>query len=134
MVSLKTAVRTRRLKSIGAKMVELCGLVLLLGFVWFIWHLPSKQVALDRDADGIVVLTGGNSRVTDALELLGAHRGKRLLISGVNPGTTTADIARANPNYDRLFACCVDLDYSAINTLGNALQARLWAESHAFIR
>ncbi len=132
MVSLKTAVRTRRLTSIGARMAPLCGLALVLGFVWFIWRLPAKQVVLDRDADGIVVLTGGSSRVTDALELLAAHRGKRLLISGVNPGTTTADIARENLNYDQLFGCCVDLDYSAINTLGNAVQARLWAESHGF--
>jgi uncharacterized SAM-binding protein YcdF (DUF218 family) len=113
-------------------MAQLCGLALVLGFIWFIWRLPDKQIALDHDADGIVVLTGGSSRVTDALELLAAHRGKRLLISGVNPGTSTADIARENPNYDSLFVCCVDLDYSAINTLGNAVQARLWAESHGF--
>jgi uncharacterized SAM-binding protein YcdF (DUF218 family) len=132
MVSLKTAVQTRRLASLGTKAAVLCGLALVLGFVWFIWRLPDKQVVLDRDADGIVVLTGGSSRVTDALELLAAHRGKRLLISGVNPGTTTTDIARENPDYDQLFICCVDLDYSAINTLGNAVQARLWAESHGF--
>jgi uncharacterized SAM-binding protein YcdF (DUF218 family) len=132
MVSLKTAVRTRRLTSIGARTAKLCGLAVMLGFVWFIWRLPDKQVVLDRDADGIVVLTGGSSRVTDALELLAARRGKRLLISGVNPGTTTADIAHENPNYDQLFTCCVDLDYSAINTLGNAVQARLWAENHGF--
>ena len=40
--------------------------------------LPSEEVALDRNADGIVVLTGGTSRVSDALELLAAGRGKRL--------------------------------------------------------
>jgi uncharacterized SAM-binding protein YcdF (DUF218 family) len=132
MASLKTAVRTRRLRSVGVKVAVLGVIAVAAGFVGFVWRLPDKQIVLDRDADGIVVLTGGSSRVTDALELLAAHRGKRLLISGVNPGTTTADIARQNPNYDRLFICCVDLDYSAINTLGNALQARLWAESHGF--
>ena len=78
------------------------------------------------------MLTGGNSRVTEALELLAARRGKRLLITGVNPGTTTADIAHQIPDYDALFACCVDLDYSAINTFGNALQTRLWAAKHDF--
>jgi uncharacterized SAM-binding protein YcdF (DUF218 family) len=132
MVSLKTAVRTRRIKRVALRAGALCALLLFLGFIGFIWLLPNKQVVLDRDADGIVVLTGGTSRVTDALELLSAHRGKRLLISGVNPGTTIADIARENPSYDRLFACCVDLDYSAINTLGNAVQARLWAAKHDF--
>ena len=132
MVSLKTAVHTRRLAKLALRGGVLCALLLALGFMIFVWLLPHREVALDRDADGIVVLTGGSSRVTDALELLSAHRGKRLLISGVNPGTTIADIARENSNYDRLFACCVDLDYSAVNTLGNAVQTRLWAANHDF--
>jgi uncharacterized SAM-binding protein YcdF (DUF218 family) len=105
---------------------------LLLGFAGFVWLLPSHQVDLDRNADGIVVLTGGTSRVSDALELLASGRGQRLLITGVNPGTTTGDIAHETVNYDRLLACCVDLDYSALNTLGNAVQARRWAIEHGF--
>ena len=60
----------------------------------FLSAVAETGIVLDRDADGIVVLTGGTSRVIDALELLNARRGKRLLITGVNPGTTTADIAR----------------------------------------
>ena len=69
---------------------------------FFLWLLPNEEVALDRNADGIVVLTGGTSRVTDALELLAAGRGKRLLITGVNPGTTTADIAHQSADYEPL--------------------------------
>ena len=88
---------------------------------------------LDRNADGIVVLTGGTSRVTDALELLAAGRGKRLLITGVNPGTTTS---RHRPSglriTSRLLSCCVDLDYSALNTLGNAVETRRWAIDRGF--
>jgi uncharacterized SAM-binding protein YcdF (DUF218 family) len=94
--------------------------------------LPSEEVTLDRNADGIVVLTGGTSRVTDALELLAAGRGRRLLISGVNPGTTVGDIAHQVTGYGRLLACCVDLDYSAINTLGNAVETRRWANTRGF--
>jgi len=89
-------------------------------------------VVLDRNADGIVVLTGGTSRVTDALELLASGRGKRLLISGVNPGTTTADIAHQVSGFSRILSCCVDLDYSAINTLGNAVETRRWAVDRGF--
>jgi uncharacterized SAM-binding protein YcdF (DUF218 family) len=106
--------------------------LLAAGFAFFIWLLPNDEVALDRNADGIVVLTGGTSRVSDALELLSSGRGKKLLITGVNPGTTTTDIAREVANYNRLLACCVDLDYSALNTLGNAVQARRWALEHGF--
>jgi len=132
MPGLKAAVRRRRIMAMIVKLAVLGVLALALGFVGFIWLLPSQEVALDRNADGIVVLTGGASRVTDALELLASGRGKRLLITGVNPGTTTGDIARQTVDYGRLLNCCVDLDYSALNTLGNAVQARRWAVDHRF--
>src|ERR1700733_4984996 len=132
MDSLRSAVKRRRLRSIGLRLAFLCAFLLVAGFGLFIWLLPEQEVALDQNADGIVVLTGGTSRVNDALELLSSGRGKRLLITGVNPGPTTGDIAHQSGNYERLLACCVDLDYSALNTLGNAVQSRSWANSHNF--
>jgi uncharacterized SAM-binding protein YcdF (DUF218 family) len=132
MLSLKTAVRTRRIRFVAVRLAVLAGIAIVLGFMVFLWLLPNEEVALDRNADGIVVLTGGTSRITDALELLAAGRGKRLLITGVNPGTTTGDIARQVADYGRFLACCVDLDYSAINTLGNAVETRRWAIDRGF--
>ena len=132
MLSLRGAVRTRRIRSITLKLVMLGLILLVFGFAGFIWLLPSRQVALDSNADGIVVLTGGTSRISDALDLLASGRGKRLLITGVNAGTTTGDIAREVVNYNTLLSCCVDLDYSALNTYGNAVQARRWAIEHGF--
>jgi len=132
MLSLRTAVKTRRIRSIGLKLAVAFAVLLAVGFGCFIWLLPSEEVVLDRNADGVVVLTGGTSRVVDALELLATGHGKRLLITGVNPGTTTGDIARQVGNFDRLLACCVDLDYSALNTLGNAVQTRRWTLEHGF--
>jgi uncharacterized SAM-binding protein YcdF (DUF218 family) len=132
MSSLRGAVRRRRMTSVIVKLAGLGGIALVIGFFAFIWLLPNEQVALDQNADGIVVLTGGDSRVTDALELLASGHSKRLLITGVNTGTTTTDIARQTVNYNKWLACCVDLDYEALNTLGNAVQARLWAEQHGF--
>ena len=102
------------------------------GFVWFISHVPATEITLNRNADGIVVMTGGASRVSDAIELLAAGHGKRLLISGVNPTTSSAEIARNNPRHEALVACCVDLDHSAINTVGNAIETRRWARDRSF--
>jgi uncharacterized SAM-binding protein YcdF (DUF218 family) len=127
MLSLKSAVRTRRIKSVTIRLLVLCAVALVCGFAWFVWRLPREEVKLDGKADGIVVLTGGSSRVTDALELLAGGHSKRLLITGVNPGTTTGEIARQMPDFSRYLACCVDLDYSAQNTLGNAVGIRRWA-------
>ncbi len=134
MPSLRKAVKRRRIGSIGLKLGLLIVILLAAGFGYFIWQLPSREIALDRNADGIVVLTGGDSRVTDALELLSSGRGKRLLISGVYAGTTTNDIRRQVVDYNRVLSCCVDLDYSAVNTVGNAVQARQWALKNGFLR
>jgi len=102
------------------------------GFVWFVLHVPDTEVALDRNADGIVVLTGGASRISDAIELLAAGHGKRLLISGVHHTTSSTEIARSNPRHKGLVACCVDLDHSAINTTGNAIETRRWVRDRGF--
>jgi len=103
-----------------------------IGFLWFVWCVPKDEVVLGRGADGIVVVTGGASRISDAIELLSEGRGKRLLISGVHPATTSREIARLMPEYGRLIACCVDLDHSAVNTVGNAVETRLWAKARGF--
>src|SRR6516225_3238426 len=132
MHSLSGAVRRRQIGSLFSRLVLLTLVALGVGFLGFLWLLPDEEVVLDRNADGIVVLTGGTSRVADALELLAAGRGKRLLISGVNPGTTTTDIARQTAGYDKLLKCCVDLDYAAVNTLGNAVETRRWAIDRGF--
>jgi uncharacterized SAM-binding protein YcdF (DUF218 family) len=42
------------------------------------------------------------------------------------------EIAHQVVDYNRLLSCCVDLDYSALNTLGNAVQARRWTLQHDF--
>src|SRR5581483_10127343 len=99
------------------------GFVLLVcGFFWFFLQIPTEEVQLDRKADGIVVLTGAAARIPDAIELLAAERGKRLLISGVHPGTSSREIARVTPLYSKYFKCCIDLDRSALNTFGNAVE------------
>ena len=87
-----------------------------------------------RNADGIVVLTGGSSRVTDAMELLAAGYGKRLLISGVHPTNDVHDLARTLPDNHKLLSCCVDLDRSAVNTRSNAAETRRWASPFDFAR
>jgi uncharacterized SAM-binding protein YcdF (DUF218 family) len=109
------------------------GAVLLgAGFCWFVFTIPAEEVTLDRRADGIVVLTGAAARIPDAIELLAAERGKRLLISGVHRDTSAREIARLTPLYSKFFSCCIDLDRSALNTLGNALETKRWAREHNF--
>jgi uncharacterized SAM-binding protein YcdF (DUF218 family) len=112
------------------------GLVALLlltgGFFWFASQVEPSEISLERNADGIVVLTGAAGRIPDAIELLAAERGKRLLITGVHRDTRAREIARLTPLYAKYFRCCIDLDRSAINTFGNALETKRWAVEHNF--
>jgi uncharacterized SAM-binding protein YcdF (DUF218 family) len=129
------AARRRPLRRIARSVLAVAFVLIVAfgaGFAWFVWKLPATEVSLDRNADGIVVMTGGASRISDAIELLSNGHGKRLLISGVHRDTSAAEIARINPRYQGLVACCVDLDHSAINTVGNATETRRWAHDRGF--
>ncbi len=102
------------------------------GFVAFLTQLRGAETVPDRKADGIVVLTGGSSRVSDAMELLASGYGQRLLISGVHPTSTVNDISRTLPENQSFMHCCVDLDRSAVSTRGNAAETRRWAQERRF--
>lgn len=104
----------------------------LAGFIAFLSQLRGAEIAPSRKADGIVVLTGGSSRVPDAMELLAAGYGRRLLISGVHPTSTASDISRTLPENQSFMHCCVDLDRTAVSTRGNAAETRRWAEGRGF--
>ncbi|HBF54056.1 MAG TPA: YdcF family protein, partial [Afipia sp.] len=60
-------------------MLACAGILLFigLGFVDFLSRVPPSEEKPSRNADGIVVLTGGSSRVSDALELLSVGYGRR---------------------------------------------------------
>ncbi len=98
----------------------------------FVHLIEVNENASPRNADGIVVLTGGPFRIGDALDLLAAGRGQRLLISGVNPLTRSREIASLVPEHQRWFNCCVDLEHSSTNTIGNALETRRWVKGRNF--
>ena len=131
-VPSKSLSRLRRF--VRFAMLVLCLVTVLIGagFLWFVRLMPTSEIVLARNADGIVVLTGAALRISDALDLLAAGRGRRLLISGVNPATRSREISRLIPVHQRWFTCCVDLDYSATNTIGNAVETRRWVLARDF--
>jgi len=126
---------SRIVSIVGFATIVLFGAVtalLVAGFFWFVTHVPEQQDAPPAKADGIVVLTGAAARIPDAIELLATGHGRRLLITGVHRATSAGEIAQLTPVYQKVFDCCVDLDRSALNTLGNATETRRWVRERGF--
>lgn len=121
---------------LGLKVVAL-GLVLaavLFSFGFFLfWNLIDFNADPGRArADAIVALTGGEARIPEAVKLLSQGRGRRLLISGVNPSTTRGELAGLTPGNLHLFRCCVDLGREARDTIGNADETSEWVRQRQF--
>ncbi|MBL8845012.1 MAG: YdcF family protein [Hyphomicrobium zavarzinii] len=104
------------------------------GFVLFANSVMREPELQNARADGIVVLTGGQTRITEAARLLQDGRAQRLLISGVNQKIGRASLLKISGLDEKIFACCVDLGYAALNTVGNADETRRWAEALGYDR
>ncbi|WP_174064355.1 YdcF family protein [Agrobacterium larrymoorei] len=102
------------------------------GFLWFADSVASMRPPRIAKADAIIVLTGGYQRIDQAVGLLRDGVGKRLLISGVNPATTRAQIRKMTQSSSDLFTCCVDMGYQAIDTIGNANEAAQWIRDKGY--
>jgi uncharacterized SAM-binding protein YcdF (DUF218 family) len=102
------------------------------GFLSFAESAMHPYDASSPRTEAIVAMTGGSYRVSDAVDLLGAGHGRRLLISGVNPMVRERELSRAVPAATPFMSCCIDLDHRALNTLGNAIETAKWVRLHSF--
>lgn len=111
------------------------GLILTAGFLLFAYCVSQPPASTSNSADGIVVLTGGEDRIAEAVKLLANGKAKRLLISGVNPSTNKLHLISFNSVRGRerlFFSCCIDLDKRALNTEENATEATAWVREKGF--
>jgi uncharacterized SAM-binding protein YcdF (DUF218 family) len=99
-----------------------------LGFVVFVDAVKTEEQPPEKKAAGMIALTGGAERIPDAVDLFARGHADRLLITGVNQGITRAELSKLVPKFRELVDCCVDLGYDALNTTGNAQEARRWVE------
>ncbi len=121
-----------RLLHIAARLGAVAVAAFFIGFVVFTGIAIREPSSNLPHADGIVALTGGEARISEALKLLSQAYGKRLLISGVNPSTTRSELIHLNPESAALFTCCIDLDQHALDTIGNAEQTAAWIRKRGF--
>ncbi|MGQ0673831.1 MAG: YdcF family protein [Hyphomicrobium sp.] len=106
--------------------------LLAFGFVMFGAVVMRAPEGTSSVADGIVVLTGGETRIAEGARLLGERRGGRMLISGVNRRAGRDELLKISGLGEQQFDCCVDLGYAALDTVGNAEETRDWAAANGF--
>ena len=96
----------------------------------------STPQAEPAAADGIVALTGANSneRIAAAVQLLAERKGRRVLVSGVNRDVSREQLRTATGAVRRLYDCCVDLGFTAADTVGNARETAEWAKAMRYRR
>lgn len=106
--------------------------LIMAGFISFTTRIENLRPPTSTlKADGIVVWTGkGGGRLETGASLLRQNIGERLLISGVNEKTSLKTIKALLILPDEKADCCIDLDYNAEDTIGNARETANWA--HAF--
>jgi len=104
----------------------------IFGFLLFANYTTREAAKPPPRAQAIVALTGGTQRIKAAGDLLKARFAKRLLISGVNRVVKRSKLQGLLGIDAQLFECCVDVDYAAQNTRGNANETRKWAQKHQF--
>ena len=106
--------------------------LLIIGFIVFANSVDREHSVPQRSADGIAVLTGGMSRIDEAMMLLAEGKAKRVLITGVNRTTTTEELKELASQGDQYFTCCVDIDKEARNTIDNATETSEWVALHHY--
>ena len=114
--------------------LAILALIWVIGLFAFADRVRSLTPAPEpQRADAIVALTGPSSeRVNAAVRLLEQGKGRRVLISGVNPDVRRQELNAITPGSSRLFNCCVDLGFEAENTFGNAQEISAWARAKGY--
>jgi uncharacterized SAM-binding protein YcdF (DUF218 family) len=106
--------------------------MLVIGFIVFANSVDRERSEPAYAADGIVVLTGGVSRIDEAMKLLAKGKAKRVLITGVNRETSKEQLKDLASQGDQYFTCCVDIDKEARNTIDNATETAEWVALHRY--
>ena len=95
----------------------------VIGLVLFARFIPFSSEPSFIHTDGMVIFTGGKTRVQTALSLFHQKKSKYLLISGANPDSPLRDIVGADSNDPN-----ITLGYEATDTLGNAEETAAWVK------
>jgi uncharacterized SAM-binding protein YcdF (DUF218 family) len=101
-----------------------------LGFAVFMLSL-GKPLDPGAKTDAIVVLTGAPGRIDRGLALMHAGSARRMLVSGVGREVRPHELA-VEYHDGKLFGCCIDLGWQAVDTVSNAEETAKWVREYDY--
>ncbi len=120
-------------------LMTMLGLMVLPALLWGLGYIcfagmvaTIKPAHTEQATDAIIVLTGGNNRISTGLELFAQRKAPNLFISGVNQKTNKEDLIRIWGKNENLPECCISLGHSAGNTEGNAMETEEWLRANHY--
>jgi uncharacterized SAM-binding protein YcdF (DUF218 family) len=118
----------RTIKRLGLNALGLVGLYGT-GFAVYVALLPTPFTTLPPEAEGLAVFSGGAGRIENTLRAIEQGFQGPVLISGLHPSTTFADILAQTPtgealNIDQRRQIMLD---TAASTAENMQSLKLWA-------
>jgi uncharacterized SAM-binding protein YcdF (DUF218 family) len=118
----------------AATILGLLVVIWTIGLFGFAGRVDRSTPAADPPvSDGVVALTGASdARIAAAMQLLEEGKARRMLVSGVNPKASRADMRTVAQAQRRIYDCCVDLGYQATDTVGNARETADWANAQGY--
>lgn len=119
----------KKLKKAFLYIVLLTLLLWVGGYGAFLMHIRViGPKSFSTKTDAIIVLTGGNYRITTGLELYAAGLSDQLFITGVHNLVKEEEIKAMWKGPINLPECCITLGRDATSTVGNAKETLKWAQ------
>lgn len=117
-------------RKLGWLLGAFCGLWLAGFLVYLVDAFNSAPPNPLPPADGIVVLTGGDGRISEALALLARGEAPLMLISGVAKGTYLGDFTQDDTMAATDYASDITVGHAATTTHQNGQETAIWAKAH----
>ena len=102
------------------------------GLIWFAGSLPNLPDDSDRHTDAIVVLTGGQGRFEEGVLLLRQGQGRKLFVSGVEPGVEVPEMLKRAHLPPMASDANIVLGHDADSTASNAAETSDWMHREGF--
>ena len=128
-MSIKKAIKIRFLMLLPVMLIALW----VYGLLKFVENIPRNSQTSYKEADAIVVLTGGSQRLAKGVDLLHEKKAPKLFISGVGENSNKMNLLILSgklPDNINEMLDDIELGYEAKSTRGNALEVAKWAKNN----